>query len=43
MYQFAAMQQTNTAKLPAFFQRFQTEMHVLKVNETKITPENAVN
>ena len=33
MYQFAAEQQTSTAKLPAFFQRFQTEERVLRVNE----------
>ena len=43
MYQFAAVQQTSTAKLHAFFQRFKTEVGALKVNETKITTENAFN
>ena len=43
MYEFDAAQQTSTAKLPPFFQRFQTEVHPLKVNETKITSENAFN
>ena len=32
MYEFAAAQQTSTAKLPAFFKRFQTEERVLRVN-----------
>ena len=36
MYQFAAEQQTSTAKLPAFFQRFQTEERVLRVNRLKM-------
>ena len=40
MYQFDAAQQTITAKLPAFFQRFQTEKQVVKVNKSKITGEN---
>ena len=30
-------------KLPAFFLRFQTEEHVLRVNENKITGENTFN
>ena len=43
MYQFAAAQQKSTVKLPAFFQRFQTEERVLRVNESKITDENIFN
>ena len=43
MYQFAAAQQTNKAKLPAFFQRFQTEELVLRFNKTKSTGESALN
>ena len=34
---FAAAQQTSTAKLPAFYQRFQTEETTLRVNGAKIT------
>ena len=38
MYYFAAAQQTNAAKLPAFFQKFQTEERVLGVkNDHKIS------
>ena len=37
------MQQTSTAKLPAFFQSFQTEERVLSVNKTKSTGKNAFN
>ena len=43
MYQFAAAQQTSIAKLPTFFERYQTEMCPLSVNETKITYKNAFN
>ena len=32
MYYFAAAQQTSTAKLPAFFQKFQADERVLRVN-----------
>ena len=32
-----------TAKLPAFFQRIQTEERVLRVNKNKSTGENALN
>ena len=41
MYYFAAPQQTSAAKLPAFFQRFQTKEHVLSINKTKSSGENA--
>ena len=34
---FAAAQQTSTAKLPAFYQSFQTEETTLRVNGAKIT------
>ena len=37
------MQQTSTVKLPALFLRFQTKEHVLKVNKSEITGENAFN
>ena len=37
------MQQTSTTKLPAFFQRFKIEEHVLRVNKTKSTGENDFN
>ena len=37
------MQQTSIVKLPAFFQKVQTKVHALKVNETKITTENTFN
>ena len=43
MYQFAAVQQTSTMKLPAFFVRFQTEDRVLRINKSEITGENAFN
>ena len=43
MYQFAAAQQTITVKFPAFFFRFQTKEHVLSVNKSEITGENAFN
>ena len=43
MYQFAAEQQTSTAKLLALFERFQTEERVLRVNKTKSSDENAFN
>ena len=43
MYYFAAVQQTSTVKLPTFFQRFQAKVHVLRVNETKITIKNVAN
>ena len=36
---FAAAQQTNTPKLPAFYKTFQTEERALRVNEAKITIE----
>ena len=36
-------QQTSAAKLPVLFQRFQTEVRVLRVNEINITTENAFN
>ena len=35
MYQFAAVQQTSTAKLPPFFERFQTEECILRVNSVE--------
>lgn len=40
---FAAAQQTSTARLLAFYQRFQTEEPTLRVNGAKITIENAFN
>ena len=43
MYQFAAVQQTITVKLSAFFSRFQTEERVVNVNKSEITGENAFN
>ena len=43
MCQFAAVQGTSTAKLLPFFQRFQTKVHGVWVNETKISTENAFN
>ena len=36
-------QQTSTAILPTLFQRFRTKVHTVRVNETKITSENAFN
>ena len=43
MYYFAAVQQTSTVKLPAFFLRFETEEHILRVNESEVTGESAFN
>ena len=43
MYQLVAAQQASAAKLPAFFQKFQTEERVLNVNKSKITCENTFN
>ena len=40
MRQFVARKQTSKAKLPAFFQRFQTKVRALQVHQTKITSEN---
>lgn len=40
---FAAAQQTSAAELPSLFQRFQIEVHAVKVNEPKIMIENAFN
>ena len=37
------VQQTSTAILPTLFQRSRTKVHTLRVNETKITSENAFN
>ena len=41
------MPKTNSShygvKLLAFFQRFQTEVHALRVNGTNISNENAIN
>ena len=36
------MQKTSTAELPAFFERFQTEEHVLRVNKIQSSDENAL-
>ena len=41
MYQFAAAQQTSTAKSPTFFQSFQVEVYVLRVNKIKVNIEHA--
>ena len=41
MYQFIAAQQTSTAKLAAFFQKFKKARQALRVNETKVTSRNA--
>ena len=41
MYQFAAAQQTSTAKLAATFQNFQKTVRTLRVNEIKVTSRNA--
>ena len=43
VYQFAAAQQSNALKLPAFFLGFQTEERLLRVNKSKITGENTFN
>ena len=44
MYTFAAAQQTSTAKLPPFFERFQTKERVLRINavENKIPNANDI-
>ena len=41
MYQLAALQQTSTAKLPGFFQKFLKTVLALRVNETKLISRNA--
>ena len=41
MYLFAAAKQTSTVKLPAFYLRVQTKEHVLRVNKSAVTDENA--
>ena len=41
MYQFVAAQQTSTAKLTAFFQKFLKIVPALRVNEAKVTWRNA--
>ena len=41
MSKYTSLQQT--ARFPAYFERFQTEVHALRLNETKITNENAFN
>ena len=41
MYEFAAVQQTSPAKLPAFFQKFEKTWRALGVCETKVTSRNA--
>ena len=43
MYQFAAAQQNNTVKLPAFFMRFQREKRFPRVNKTRVTREDTFN
>ena len=43
MNQFAAPQHISLAKLPAFYQRFQTEEGALRLVEAKVTTENASN
>ena len=43
MFSVTVAQQTGTAKLLTLFQRFQTKVHTLRVNETKITSDNAFN
>ena len=43
MYQLGNAQETSTAKLPAFFQRFQIKEYILYVSKAKITNENAFN
>ena len=40
MYQFAAVQQTSTVKLQAFYLRFQTAQRVLRVNKSETTGQN---
>ena len=41
MYQFAAVQQTSTGKLAAFFQKFYKIVRALRVNETEVTSKIA--
>ena len=41
MYWFTASQETNRAKLAAFFQEFKKTMRALRANETNVTPRNA--
>ena len=41
MDQFAAEQQTNPAKLQRFLQLFQTKERTIRVNQAKVTSENA--
>ena len=41
MYQSAAAQETWTAKLPGFFQKFWKTMRALRANETKVALKNA--
>ena len=36
MYYLSAVQQTNRAKLAAFFWRFETEEHILRVNKSNL-------
>ena len=43
MYQFVVAQQTSTQKFTAIFFRFRTKEHVLRVNKSKVTAENAFN
>ena len=43
MYYYAAVQQTSTVKLPAFFFRLQTEERVVRINKSKITGKNTFN
>ena len=40
MYWFAAVQQTSTAKLAAFFQKLKKAVRALRVNESKVTSRN---
>ena len=43
MNKFATTQQTSVRKLPTFDQRFQIRELDLKINDVKITRENAFN
>ena len=43
MNKFATTQQTSARKLAIFDQRFQIKEPVLKINDVKITRENAFN
>ena len=40
MFITSALQQINTAKLPALFQKCLKTVYALKVNETKVTSTN---